>query len=111
MAEYEPWSFIKQFSIKLRTYQKLFGFLWHIAIPAVLIVLIWSAVSFISSLFHKPNIKSDNRQTIEAKDNSRITNNYITNKDASWEAGLQGGVIRLDNKNGIYGGGDIRKKF
>lgn len=77
-----------------------------------LIAIFILAGLFVWNMIAPKKTVQNNQPQITAKDNAKVINNYIQNKDAgAWEVGGHAGVIRLGDENGGYVGAEIKRRF
>lgn len=101
----EPFQLSKVFSVK-GWYQFIGTHARYalIAIIVLAVLYVWGLIS--------PKKSVQNNQPQITGEHASVTNNYIQNKEAgAWEVGGHAGVIRLGDKDGAYGGLELKRRF
>lgn len=87
----------------------------YIGITIVVVLLIVGGVSLWRFVFPKPD-KQTNKPTsiiIGKAEKGAVdqTNTQVLISEKPWEAGVGGGALRYDNKDGWFGGAWIKRKW
>lgn len=102
----EKFAIGKIFSAK--GWYQFIGFFARVALITVFVM----ASLFVYNLISPKKSIQQNQPQITAKDNAKVINNYIQNKEAgAWEAGVMAGGIRLGDQNGGFIGGELKRRF